>query len=102
MQYGVDVVFAGHEHFYERLKPPKGITYFVNGSAAKLRKGDLRKSGMTAKGYDTGYAFMIVEIAGDELYFQTIESKGQTIDSGVIKRREVAQTIAPVKKIGGG
>jgi len=102
VQYGVDVVFAGHEHFYERLKPQKGITYFVNGSAAKLRKGNISNSGMTAKGYDTGYAFMIVEIAGDELYFQTIESKGQTIDSGVIKRREVAQTIAPVKKIGGG
>ena len=98
VQYGVDVVFTGHEHFYERLKPQKGITYFVNGSAAKLRKGNIGNTGMTAKGYDTGYAFMIVEIAGDELYFQTIESKGQTIDSGVIKRREVAQVIAPVKQ----
>jgi predicted phosphodiesterase len=98
LQYGVDVVFAGHEHFYERLKPQKGITYFVNGSAAKLRKGNIGNTGMTAKGYDTGYAFMIVEIAGDELYFQTIESKGQTIDSGVIKRREVAPVTAPVKK----
>jgi predicted phosphodiesterase len=91
LQHGVDVVFAGHEHFYERLKPQKGITYFVNGSAAKLRKGNISNSGMTAKGFDTGYAFMICEIAGDELYFQTIESKGSTIDSGVIKRREVAQ-----------
>ena len=37
MQYGVDVVFAGHEHFYERLKPQKGINYFIAGGAAKLR-----------------------------------------------------------------
>ena len=29
VQYGVDVVFAGHEHFYERLKPQKGIYYFT-------------------------------------------------------------------------
>ena len=92
LEHGVDVVFAGHEHFYERLKPQKGITYFVNGSAAKLRKGNIGNSGMTAKGFDTGYAFMIVEIAGDELYFQTIEAGGKTIDSGVIKRREVTQT----------
>jgi predicted phosphodiesterase len=98
VKHGVDVVFAGHEHFYERLEPQKGITYFVNGSGAKLRKGNIGNSGMTARGYDTGYAFMIVEIAGDDLYFQTIESKGQTVDSGVIKRREVAQAIAPVKK----
>ena len=46
---------------------------------------------MTAKGFDTGFAFMIVEIAGDEMYFQTIEAGGKTIDAGVIKRREVAQ-----------
>jgi hypothetical protein len=65
----------------------------VNGSGAKLRKGNIGNTGMTAKGYDTGYAFMIVEIAGDELYFQTIESKGQTVDSGVIKRREGAQGV---------
>ena len=88
---GVDVVFAGHEHFYERIKPQKGITYFVNGSSAKLRKGNIAPSSLTAKGFDTGFAFMIIEIAGDEMYFQTIEAGGQTIDSGVIKRREVAQ-----------
>jgi 3',5'-cyclic AMP phosphodiesterase CpdA len=92
LKHGVDVVFTGHEHFYERLKPQKGITYFVNGSAAKLRKGNIGDSGMTAKGFDTGYAFMIVEIAGDEMYFQTIEAGGKTIDSGVIKRREAMQT----------
>ena len=91
VKYGVDVVFAGHEHFYERLKPQKGITYFVNGSSAKLRRGNIGQSGITAKGFDTGYAFMIVEIAGPEMHFQTIEAGGQTIDSGTITRREVAQ-----------
>ena len=34
---------------------------------------------------------MIVEIAGAEMHFQTIEAGGQTIDSGTITRREVAQ-----------
>jgi predicted phosphodiesterase len=94
VKYGVDVVFTGHEHFYERLKPQKGITYFITGSAAKLRRGNIGTSGMTAKGYDTGYAFLIVEITGDELYFQAIEAGGQTIDSGVVKRREVAEGTA--------
>jgi hypothetical protein len=28
VKYGVNVVFAGHEHFYERLKPQQGIYYF--------------------------------------------------------------------------
>lgn len=101
VKYGADAVFTGHEHFYERLKPQKGITYFVNGSAAKLRRGNLGNTGMTAKGFDTGYAFMICEIDGDELYFQTIEAKGKTIDSGVIKRREVAQGNEAPKTTGG-
>jgi DNA repair exonuclease SbcCD nuclease subunit len=92
LKHGVDVVFTGHEHFYERLKPQKGVTYFVSGAAAKLRKGNIGDSGMTAKGFDQGYTFMIVEIAGDELHFQTIESEGKTIDSGVVKRREATKT----------
>lgn len=90
-KYGVDAVFTGHEHFYERIKPQQGITYFISGSAAKLRRGNLEEdSTLTAKGYDQGYTFMIVEIAGDEMHFQTINAKGETIDSGIVKRREAA------------
>jgi hypothetical protein len=88
VKYGVSVVFTGHEHFYERLKPQKGITYIISGSAAKLRKGDIEKSDMTAKGYDTGYAFVLAEITGNELYFHTMDERGRTVDSGVIQRRE--------------
>jgi DNA repair exonuclease SbcCD nuclease subunit len=94
VKHGVNVVFTGHEHFYERLKPQKGITYFISGAAAKLRRGNIGASGMTAKGYDQGYTFMLVEIAGDELHFQTIDAEGKTIDSGVVRRREGLTTTA--------
>jgi 3',5'-cyclic AMP phosphodiesterase CpdA len=86
VKYGVDVVFTGHDHFYERTKPQKGITYFVSGGAAKLRRGDIEKTALTAKGFDQGYHFMAVEIAGDEMHFQVVSEKGETVDSGVIKR----------------
>jgi hypothetical protein len=92
LKYGVDVVFTGHEHFYERLKPQHGITYIVSGSAAKLRRGNIGNSGMTAKGYDQGYTFMILELVGTEMHFQTIDADGKTIDSGVIRRREATTT----------
>jgi 3',5'-cyclic AMP phosphodiesterase CpdA len=92
LKYGVDVVFSGHEHFYERLKPQKGIEYFITGSSAKLRKGNITRTDMTAKGFDTGYSFMVIEIAGDQMHFQTIDENGKTIDSGAIKRREVKTT----------
>jgi predicted phosphodiesterase len=86
VKHGVDVAFMGHEHFYERLKPQKGIAYFIVGSSAKLRKGDLRKTAMTAAGNDSVYAFMLVEIDGDSMHFQTISDAGATLDAGVVSR----------------
>jgi predicted phosphodiesterase len=86
LKHGVNLAIMGHEHFYERLKPQKEVNYFIVGSSAKLRKGDLRKSAMTAYGNDSEYAFMLIEIDGDDLYFQTISDKGVTLDAGVIRR----------------
>lgn len=81
---GVDVVLSGHEHFYERTRPQRGIVYFVSGAAGSLRPGDIRRTTLTAKGFDADYHFMLMEIAGDELYFQAISRAGHTVDAGVI------------------
>src|SRR5687768_14570645 len=93
VKHGVDVVFAGHEHFYERLKPQQGIFYIMQGGGEKLRKGNLRdNSVMTAKGYDTDRFFTLVEIPEDHMFFETVSRLGQVVDSGVITRREVGET----------
>jgi 3',5'-cyclic AMP phosphodiesterase CpdA len=84
---GVNVVFSGHEHVYERLKPQKGITYFIDGSGGQLRKGDMEPSEMTAASFDQDQTFMLVEIAGDRLFFQTISRTGRIVDSGSVSRR---------------
>src|SRR5689334_21158181 len=86
LKHGVNVVLTGHEHFYERIKPQKGVAYFIVGSSAKLRAGDITKTDLTAYGNDTDNAFILMEIVGDELYFQTINQSGKTIDTGSIKR----------------
>jgi predicted phosphodiesterase len=86
VEHGVQIVFSGHEHVYERTKPQHGITYFISGGAGSLRAGDLRPTARMAAGFDRDFHFMLVEIAGDELYFQTISRIGVTVDSGVIKR----------------
>jgi predicted phosphodiesterase len=89
VKHGVDIVFTGHDHFYERVKPQDGITYFVSGAAGKIRKGDLKdRSTITAAGFDTDLSFMIVEFAGDEMHFQVISKAKRTVDAGVIKRRD--------------
>ena len=83
----VNVVFSGHEHFYERIVPKNGIQYFVEGNGGELRLHDLKHSPEVAKGFDTDRGFMVVEIAGDQMYFQAISRTGETVDSGMINRQ---------------
>jgi 3',5'-cyclic AMP phosphodiesterase CpdA len=88
IKHGVSVVLTGHDHVYERVKPQNGIVYFVTGSGGQLRRGNLKRSEITAAGNDTVQAFMAAEISGDEMTFNTISRTGQVIDSGVIQRRK--------------
>jgi 3',5'-cyclic AMP phosphodiesterase CpdA len=88
IKYGVTAVFAGHEHFYERIKPQNDVTYFISGGGGKVRKGDLHKnSPLTAAGFDTDNHFMLIEIDGDQMYFEAVSRAGATVDSGVVRRR---------------
>jgi hypothetical protein len=91
LRYGVNVVLAGHDHFYERIKPQKGIYYFVTGAGGKLRAGDVKdNSPLTDKHFDRDMSFMLVEIVDDQLYFQVLSRTGQTVDSGVLPRQKKA------------
>jgi hypothetical protein len=88
----VTVVFAGHDHFYERTTPQHDIVHFVVGSGGQLRRGNIdRKTGLTAVGFDTDLAFLAAEIDGDQLFFNAISRTGAVIDSGVIERRKPAR-----------
>jgi len=87
VQYGVNVVFAGHDHIYERITPQKGIYHFVEGASGQLRKGDAKPSPMNAKSFDRDMSFMLVEIGGNQLSFQVISRTGETVDSGTIQRQ---------------
>ena len=90
LKYGVQVVFAGHDHFYERTKPQKGIYHFVAGSTGKLRKGDISKTALTASGFDTARGFMLVEIADDAMFFAAVAQTGKVFDAGCIPRSSEA------------
>src|SRR5438093_3360644 len=68
IQYGVNVVYAGHDHVYERLKPQKGIYYFVSGSAGQLRPGDLHRAAMTEAGFDQAQSVIPNQICDDDPY----------------------------------
>lgn len=86
VKYGVDVVFAGHEHVYERMRPQKGIVHFTVGGAAKLRRGDTKPGALTAATYDRDRSYLLVEIVDDRMFFQALSRTGAIVDEGVLRR----------------
>jgi 3',5'-cyclic AMP phosphodiesterase CpdA len=86
-KYGVNAVFSGHEHVYERIKPVNDIYFFVLGSSGKLMTNDFRSTAELDDSFDSDQTFMLVEIANDQLHFQVISRQGRTIDSGTYSRQ---------------
>jgi len=72
--------------FYERLKPQKGIAYFVSGAAGQLRRGNMQPTDQTAAYFDQDQSFMLVEVVGNDLHFEVLSRTGKAVDSGVIHR----------------
>jgi predicted phosphodiesterase len=101
LKYGVDVVFSGHEHFYQRIKPQKGIYYFVSGAAGQLRVGDIGPSALTAAGFDSDRSFMLVEVADKEMSFQAISRTGRTVDGGTVLMRQAVPSNATASEARG-
>jgi hypothetical protein len=86
VRHGVSVVFAGHEHIYQRTLPQQSITHFIEGSSGQLRKGGVTPTAMSAAAYADDQTFMLVEIAADRLTFQTVSRSARIVDSGVVAR----------------
>lgn len=85
-KYGVNVVWSGHEHVYERIKPQQGINFFLDGNSGQLRYHNIREHcDLDEVGFDTDRTFMLVEVDGDQMYFQTISRSGATVDSGQLQ-----------------
>src|SRR6266849_5424568 len=98
IKYGVDVVFSGHDHVYERVHPQKGIYYFTEGSSGQLRPDGLAQTSITDRGFASDRTFMLVEVAGDVLYFETLSRGGAVVDSGELRRPVRAPESVPQNK----
>jgi hypothetical protein len=92
VKYGVSLVLAGHDHFYERIKPQQGIYHFVVGGSARLRAGNVLRTRLTAKAFDTDMSFALMEIDHETLHFQVVSRTGATVDSGAFPRPSAQRT----------
>ena len=91
VKHGVNVVFAGHDHVYERVKPQKGIYYFVSGAAGQLRRGQHASHGRDGRLLRSGPELHAGRSRRDRrCTFSSVSRTGKTVDSGVIQRQATA------------
>ncbi len=78
-QYGVDVVFNGHHHNYERNEV-EGITYIVTGGGGGS-PSVMEEREPTQAAFAVAYHCVLVEIDGQHLGATVISHKGKVLDT---------------------
>lgn len=84
-RHHVDLVFAGHDHHYERTHPQHGVTHLVSGGGCKTtRVGHDRFTAMA----QSVLHFLLIDIVGDRLTGTCIDADGDVIDRFELRARE--------------
>jgi hypothetical protein len=84
IEHGVDIVFMGHDHFYERTKPQSGVTYVLSGGGSKI--SGVGFSDFTAVAAEK-LQFMLVEVDGETMTVRAIDQNGVVFDEFTISPR---------------
>jgi 3',5'-cyclic AMP phosphodiesterase CpdA len=77
-KYGVDLVFAGHDHVYERTVPIRGVTYVVSGGGGR-RLYPAGKGRLTACSRSAHHA-VLGRVDGARLSLEAVEPDGTVFD----------------------
>lgn len=90
-EHGVDAVFQGHQHLYARLRPQRGIRYFVTGAGGK-KPDSARNDERTFRREDRGAFnhFVYVQATGDRFGYCAIDAEGEIRDRGSFGRGDPA------------
>jgi acid phosphatase type 7 len=78
VKHGVDLVFGGHDHVYERTMPIRGVNYVVSGGGGRrlYRAG---KSKWTAFS-KSAHHVVLVRVDGGHLSLEAVEADGTVVD----------------------
>lgn len=100
-KHRVDVVFAGHNHFYARMLPQEGIRYFVSGGGGRKTYDFKKQPGYVAAGGDW-YHFVSVRVTPTSFTYRAIDSAGEVRDSGWWAKGDAADRTLPESRAVGG
>jgi Calcineurin-like phosphoesterase/Bacterial TSP3 repeat len=81
-QHGVQLVFQGHNHFYERINPVNGVHYITSGAGGRslytVSAGNRKVYSAVIR--DDVYSFTQVDMNGASLALRQIDENGNIID----------------------
>jgi predicted phosphodiesterase len=83
-QFGVDVVFSGHEHHYERTRPIDGVTYIVTGGGGRGVR-PIEPSSFTAYG-EAVLHFVYGRVRRRTMTLYALDATGRVFDSVRLER----------------
>jgi Predicted phosphohydrolases len=84
--YGVEMIFNGHDHDYERFNPINGVQLIANGSGGSLMNGIQDQRDAASSQFYTVPEFLKVTIQGDSLFLQAIATNGSVFDYMSLRR----------------
>jgi 3',5'-cyclic AMP phosphodiesterase CpdA len=84
VKHGVDLVFGGHDHVYERTVPIGGVTYVVSGGGGR-KLYPARTSAWTACSKSAHHA-VFVRVDGGRLSIVAAEPEGTVLDRSELEK----------------
>ena len=87
---GIDVVFNGHDHLYERTRPIGGVVYVTTGAGGAGLYARTATNDFTAAFFNERYSYTHVEVRGRTLQLRQTDAEGHGVDALAITKPVVA------------
>jgi hypothetical protein len=87
---GVDIVFSGHDHLYERTRPIGGVVYVTTGAGGAELYERQHTNAFTLAFVNDRHSYTHVEVRGRTLLLRQTDGEGREIDALAITKPVVA------------
>jgi len=84
-EHGVQLMFSGHDHCYERFAPVDGVHCYVTGGGGQSLYGLVELDALS-RWFESRHHFLNVTIAGDTATVQAVDPAGVVFDESVVPR----------------
>lgn len=85
-RYGVQAVFSGHDHDYERSIPTNGVHCFVAGGGGSVIMYSIQERDQLCAHFWRNHHALKVRVTGDVLRMEAFDEFGELFDTAVIGR----------------